>query len=112
MNRKRPRRYSLFVEVKVEGTDLRAHGVAVNFNYKGVGICCLSPLRPQTEVLLTFYFMDEKEALLSETAKGIIRWTKNFGHLQTGGVEFIEALNDEAHFLTLSHIELAKEFEG
>lgn len=111
MTQRRPRRYNLFIEVKAEGKDLRAHGVAVNFSYKGVGICTLSPLQPNTEVLLTFYFVDEKGSILTETIKGIIRWTKNFGHLQTGGVEFTEPLNEETNFLALSHIELVKEFE-
>ena len=112
MTPRRPRRYNLFIEVKVEGDHLRAHGVAVNFNDKGVGICCLSPLRINSDALLTFYFVDEKEAILSETIKGTIRWTKNFGHLQTGGVEFTEAPNEEDHFITLSHIEMVKEFEN
>ncbi|GEM_PF-6491201 len=114
MTQRRPRRYNLFVEVKIEGiegNDLRAHGVAVNFNYRGVGVCCLSPLQMGAEVLLTFYFIDEKDSVLTETARGTIRWTKNFGHLQTGGVEFSKPLHEESHFLTLSHIELVKEFE-
>lgn len=112
MTQRRLRRYNLFIEVKVEGDSLRAHGVAVNFSYKGVGICCLSPLQLKTDVLLTFYFVDEKGAILSETIKGVVRWAKNFGHLQTGGVEFTEELNEENHFLTLSHLELVKELEG
>lgn len=111
MTQRRPRRYNLFIEVKIEGKDMRAHGVAVNFSYKGVGICSLSPLPPNTEAVLTFYFPDERGAILSEIAKGVIRWTRNFGHLQTGGIEFIEPLNEDTNFLTLSHIELVKELE-
>jgi hypothetical protein len=47
----------------------------------------------------------------SESINGVVRWAKNFGHLQTGGIEFSEPLSEESHFVTLSHIEMAKDLE-
>lgn len=112
MKQRKLRRYSIFVEAKIESNDFSVHGVAVNFSYKGVGVCCLTPLAPKSEVSLTFYFNDEQGAVHSESVNGIIRWAKNFGHIQTGGIEFSEELSEENHFIILSHIEMAKEFEG
>lgn len=112
MKQRKLRRYSIFVEAKIESNDFRVHGVAVNFSYKGVGVCCLTPLAVKSEVSLTFYFNDEQGKVHSESINGIIRWAKNFGHLQTGGIEFSEELSEENHFVILSHIEMAKEFEG
>lgn len=112
MNQRKLRRYSIFIEAKIESNDFRVHCVAVNFSYKGVGLCCLTPLAVKSEVLLTFHFNDEQGKVHSESVKGVIRWAKNFGPLQTAGVEFSEALSEDHHFVTLSHIEKAKEFEG
>jgi hypothetical protein len=112
MKQRKLRRYSIFIEAKLESNDFRVHGVAVNFSYKGVGLCCLTPLAVKSEVLLTFFFNNEQGAVHSESVKGVIRWAKNFGHLQTGGVEFTEELSEDSHFVILSHIEMAKEFEG
>lgn len=112
MNQRRLKRYSIFIETKIESNDFRTHGVAVNFNHKGVGLCCLTPLRVKNDILLTFFFNDEQGTIHSESIKGIIRWAKTFGPLQTGGVEFSETLSEENHFVTLSHIEMTKEAEG
>jgi hypothetical protein len=112
MNQRKVRRYSLFIEARLESRGNRINGVAVNLSAKGVGICCLTPIQIGSEAVITLYFHDKREGLLSESVQGKIKWTETFGTLSAAGIEFSRDLNEEDHFLILSHIEILKEFEN
>ena len=111
MNQRKIRRYSLFIEARLESREVQVIGVAVNLSSRGVGICCLTPIHMESEVVITLYFHDKREGVLSESVGGMIKWAQNFGTLNAAGIEFSADLNEEDHFLILSHIELVKEFE-
>lgn len=112
MNQRKIKRYTLFIEARIESEGARISGVAVNLNSKGIGICCLTPIQIGSKAVITLYFHDKKEGLLSESARGTIKWAQTFGSLNAAGMEFSEELNEEDHFLILSHIELVKDFEA
>lgn len=111
MNQRKVRRYSLFIEARLEAKGVQINGVAVNLSARGVGICCLSPTQMGSEAVITLFFYDKREGLLSESVRGTIKWTQTFGTLNAAGIEFSGDLNEEDHFLILSHIEIVKEFE-
>jgi hypothetical protein len=112
MNQRKVRRYSLFIEAKLESKGIRVNGVAVNLSARGVGICCLTPIQIGSEATITLHFYDKREGLLAESAQGTVKWTQSFESLNAAGIEFSHDLNEEDHFLILSHIEILKEFEN
>lgn len=112
MNQRKVRRYSLFIEAKLESKGIAVTGVAVNLSARGIGICCLTPIQIGSEATATLHFYDKREGLLAESVQGTIKWTQNFGGLHAAGIEFSRDLNEEDHFLILSHIEIMKEFEN
>ena len=110
LNRRKLKRYSIYVETDIDAQDKRTEGVTVNFSFTGVCICSLSPFGAKASVFLTFYFQDKKAGILYESVQGVVQWEQKFGRLFMVGVQFPAPLNEENHFLILSHIELAKGF--
>jgi hypothetical protein len=112
MNQRKVKRYSLFIEARLESGGSQINGVAVNLSARGVGICCLTPIQIGSKAVITLYFHDKREGLLSESIQGTVKWSHDFKTLNAAGIEFSGDLSEEDHFLILSHIELIKEYES
>lgn len=108
-NRQLPR-HTVFIETKIQAQGHQTEGVTVNVSTTGVCICGLSPFGAKSPVTLTFYFQDKRAGMLFESVPGVVQWEQKFGRLFMVGVQFNAPLNEEDHFLILSHIELTKEF--
>ena len=106
--RKLPR-YNIYIETAVEAQGHRVEAVTVNANPKGVCCCCLTPFGAKAPVSITFYFQDKRAGILYESVSGVVQWEQKFGRLFMVGVQFNAPLNENDHFLILSHIELTKE---
>jgi len=109
VSKRQLQRYNIYIETAMETQGHRTEGVTVNVSHAGVCVCCLSPVGAKTHVSLTFYFQDKRAGMLFESVAGVVRWEQKFGRLFMVGVEFYAPLNEENHFLILSHIELTKE---
>lgn len=83
--------------------------MTVNLSPTGACVCCLSPFGAKAPVSMTFYFQDKRAGVLYESVAGVVRWEQKFGRLFMVGAQFHDPLNEEDHFLILSHIELTKE---
>jgi hypothetical protein len=102
-------RYSIYLEATIEARGERSEGVTVNLSATGACVCCLGPMGAKAPVSITFYFRDARAGLLFESIAGVVKWEQKFGRLFMVGVQFQAPLNEDEHFLLLSHIELTKD---
>lgn len=109
MSTRKLQRYNIFLEAAIEAQGHRIEGVTVNISPTGACFCCLSPVGARTPVSMTFYFQDKRAGVLYESVQGVVRWEQKFGRLFMVGAQFNAPLNEDDHFLILSHIELTKE---
>ncbi len=109
MSTRKLQRYNIYLEAAIEAQGHRIEGVTVNLSSTGVCFCCLSPSGAKAPVSMTFYFQDKRAGILYESVSGVVRWEQKFGRLFMVGAQFHAPLNEDDHFLILSHIELTKE---